>query len=757
MIENNPMTILSNKTIYFNRTNSCYKFRDNNCTSDFNSKIGLSSIVFFVLLSIAILLLPPLAFAKKTKGNVVEDLSYGVVLYELFQENQFKALTELMVAEQQSTLPHHLEFAKVLKGGIHLSYGMDEAAKNIFDSVIESHPNKENTARAWFYLGKLLYKKSDYPAARGALIKVSEHLSPELQSELAFMWSKITLSANRAENDSRDFTANNRALLFDPAVDKQSIYRYYRDYNRAVSAIVKDSTPLAQQAILLSQLEQQLNQLKPQKNEEFELGEVLDLRDRVLISLGFVYLKLEKSDAAITSFSKVRQNSGLAGKALVGYGWSAINAGNYEEALAPILALQARSMSEPTTYEALLAVPYIYEKLGIDNEAINSYQFALDKMAAEMSVLKRLGEKIMDGGAKAVFVDVGADNRLNTARESTQRFSSRLTGKPLIGNHWLSVADSLVDPGDLASPELQAHLSGLLADKSMRTLLGQLNDIDWLEANLNAWQGKIETLEFAVNERTEKNLATVNESTQNVFVDRLRLLEKTRENLLEQIARAGQPAGKVLLMNQLERKSYQRIQSALRRLDKTEETLNRVITKLSSGQMATAPSRTMLAEKRKTLIMMQGLLLWQVSLDASSREWGNEKKIDEIDRALVQVKLRVRHFPELILEQTKQAQYHQRLSLERQRIEVQSKKLNLLRMEAEIILSQRLMTEIAARKNRLTAYIAQARLSKAIILERRVLEQLPSGSSTSTSTSTTTDGGSKVSTKNEALDSGRLL
>ncbi|MBT8149517.1 MAG: hypothetical protein KJO24_06265, partial [Gammaproteobacteria bacterium] len=160
------------------------------------------------------------------KYNAVQDLDYGVALYDYFQQDYFNALSELLIAEKTGSIKHHTDFAKVLRGGIHLSYGMEEEARNIFYQIIEqgkaqSHldnsglsngvvntvasniaqssnaeggllgaskkASNENIARAWFYLGKLLYKKGEFLPAAENLEKVSKSLSRDLHPEFAFL------------------------------------------------------------------------------------------------------------------------------------------------------------------------------------------------------------------------------------------------------------------------------------------------------------------------------------------------------------------------------------------------------------------------------------------------------------------------------------------------------------------------------------------------------------------------------------------
>ena len=51
-------------------------------------------------------------------GVVVQDLAYGEVLFEFFQEDYFAALTRLLAAQKRGELEHHGPEAELMLGGI---------------------------------------------------------------------------------------------------------------------------------------------------------------------------------------------------------------------------------------------------------------------------------------------------------------------------------------------------------------------------------------------------------------------------------------------------------------------------------------------------------------------------------------------------------------------------------------------------------------------------------------------------------------
>lgn len=658
--------------------------------------------------------------SEPAQKKQVEDLSYGVVLYEFFQKNYFQSITAIMVAEQQQSMPNHQEFAQVLMGGIQLSYGMDQQAEQTFLSVIDDHANKQNRARGWFYLGKLAYQKNNIAKATQSLGKVDKALNRELHDELVFLHEKISLAADpiadAANDDDKDLS-----LSFHPKLSKGSIYRYYRDYNRAVKSVRESEQRWPESAKALSNLYQTLTKSEDLANRE----EVLALRDKVLTSLGYLQLKMGNNSAAINRFRKVRQTGTQSGKALVGYGWAAINeagnTGNYEQALTPWLALQSRSMAESSTHEALLAVPFIYEAVDLNQNALQAYDLALDKMRDELAALQDLRIEIDKQGYLAAF----ATSLSSSGGSQTPSDKHNL----LTGGHWLDADASLIEPDALDASPLKAHLSELLATSAMRTLFGQLNDIYWLDENLQSWQQRVETFDFAVKERQERNRRVLSGIAEDQLKAQLADLQQQHDHLAFMLSTAAEienSDGLSFLLSVAEKKSIQRIEQALAKLDKID-VQRRAITMTypaddALSRIEISANASKLSALRLQLNKMKNIIYWQASADQVERVWDKQKILSAADTALAEAQQRMENFPALAAELTGQAKYLQQLGGKRERIAVNINALGQLKNNVEAKLASRLHQEITSRENRLKAYVGQVRLSKAVLLERRISE-----------------------------------
>lgn len=673
--------------------------------------------VFLALVLVLSASLP--VFAKTEQVQRVQDLEYGVVLYEFFQQNYFYAMTEIMVSQQQQRLPNHQAFAQLLMGGIQLSYGMDQQAKSTFESFLkkanvdknyaersdaDDMANPENRSRAWFYLGKLAYQKNNIPLALDALTRVDKTLTPELHDEFVFLYQKIWF-LNKEQSLPE--------LSFSPKLSNKSIYRYYRDYNQAVNAIRSDMTAWGTSATALKRLYRALNQSSDSEN----INELLELRDKVLTTLAYLYLRQGYSEKAIDYFKQVRQDGSQVGRALVGYGWASIypssddqidenktNQINYEAALTPWLKLQSRSMAESTTYEALLAVPFIYNAIGLKQQALTAYDYALNKMAEERIALKHLQSDINRYTVDKTLLSIVSDNTYSQPHV-------------LSGGHWLDSEAVLFEPAEFNSSRLQLHLSELLASSQMRSLFGQLNDIYWLGNNLQRWRKRLDTFAFAVNERKIRTAEILSTVAQDKLNARLEQLASKNAQLSNVIEKAQDLEYADLLFTENERKSAIRIAKASQSLVSIERSISENF--LSDDSL---PTKKSLDNIRQQLDAMHAMLYWQASSHQAERLWQKIKLQYEVESELIIARERLARLPLLADELTSQATYLQRIDNERQRIERQSDNLTKLRQKVELKIVANLTAEVEKRESRLQRYIGQVRLSKAVLLERQLSE-----------------------------------
>lgn len=421
------------------------------CVTQINMSRGYSrgarSVVILILsLLLCVVASQPL-YANDTQQRTdeVQDLRYGVVLYHFYQQSYFSALTEALVGEQKADMPYHGDSAKLLRGGMSLSYGMSHQAEKIFSQLLTTLGTEEQKNRAWFYLGKLFYSRGEYDAAKQALSQLNESsLARPVRDESIYLSASIL--RRNGEHDLADEIIQQ--------LPRDSVWIAYYQFNKGAAQTVAGDW------------QQGVETFKSIKDLSAQHSEALLLKDRAAIASGFAYLGAKQWDQAIGDFKSVRLDSPLVERALLGYGWAHAQNEDYEKALAPWQALGKRSVFNAEVQESLLAIPFAYEKLEAQASALTQYVNAVDVYEQELANIK---------AAKAHYT--------NTPIEQI------IGDKSDLGIDWISGNEFL--PLDQQAPYLaqliaQDHFQAAIADH--QDLLRMARFIDQSNARFAALQ-----------------------------------------------------------------------------------------------------------------------------------------------------------------------------------------------------------------------------------------------------------------------------
>ncbi|MBR9805085.1 hypothetical protein GYB62_01025, partial [bacterium] len=679
---------------------------------------------FLGLLCSVALMLPGCSWFRQEPVTAVKDLHYGVALYALYQDQYFDALTELMIGEEMQRLDYHGDFAKILRGGIHLAYGMDIEAEALFDALVQDkgsetsattiNISEENEARAWFYLGKLVYKKGDFRRAQTAWSRVDKRLTNSLHEEFGFLSQHSSMKASvDTTTDAKEAIAASELsppnVAFSPKLDKHSPWRLYRDLNEQMAQLRNSVTAQSQRKVAerLLGIAAEIDDF-----DKLEQQELLALRDRIFTTCGFVFLQQRAYTDAIAAFKRVRQQSVFVGQALLGYGWAAAQSGNYEQALVPWQVLQTRSMTDSSTHEALLAVPFVYEKNGANREALHGYEKAIQKMQIELEALEALSLMLSEqrdaGTLPALFDNAGFD-------------------RPI----WLD--SDAVNYGKL--PEnLRSRFWALLSQNINQTTLKHLHDVRALKRNIGEWDEKLNAFHGLLEARMQRADDIVGGSEYAKYQEKLFELQQLfyaidaqhQSNVIEQDA--------IALLPKKEKAQYQRILNA----EKTFAAIDALTAdQKSQSKKYRIPQGKKLKEQRRRLRLVKGVADWNAALAMPARQWAVRSDLRQLEEGLALAKKRVEGFPYLVDEQQQQAANFRRLVYERDRMQRQLLQIDDLRQRAERQLAAELTTEIAFLSQQLTDYLGQAKLAKARLMDTMSLTVTTSDEYSETGFSTT--------------------
>jgi len=156
----------------------------------------------------------PVEARHKDEGIVVQDLAYGEVLFDFFQDDYFDALTRLLAAEQRNEIPHHEAEAELMLGGLYLSYGEHRLAGEIFERVLAKSVDPALNDRCWFFLAKIWHERGYQPEAEAALGRITGALPQDLEQQRQMLTATRPVEARPSlERVRLEGPFSNKALL----------------------------------------------------------------------------------------------------------------------------------------------------------------------------------------------------------------------------------------------------------------------------------------------------------------------------------------------------------------------------------------------------------------------------------------------------------------------------------------------------------------------------------------------------------------
>ena len=90
---------------------------------------------FFLTITLTLSVCLPVV-ADNDREHVVRDLSYGVALYNFFQEKYFSAITDLLVAQERHSNKNQPFDSELLLGGLYLSYDLHTQAGKVLEQLV---------------------------------------------------------------------------------------------------------------------------------------------------------------------------------------------------------------------------------------------------------------------------------------------------------------------------------------------------------------------------------------------------------------------------------------------------------------------------------------------------------------------------------------------------------------------------------------------------------------------------------------------
>lgn len=391
-----------------------------------------------VLLIACLLVIP--GGIQATSVEEARDLKYGAVLFQFYQQNYFETLVEYAWAEDNGGIGNHGTYPELLKGGVSLSYGLDEQAETIFDRVADSNLGEPVRNRARFYLGKMQYQRGDVDSAGRNLASIRGRMPGDIDNEYRYLAGLVNVQLGHLD----------ASLAVADTLDRRSPFAPYFYFNLAIAleglGRTDDALGSLYRVLTLSNGSPELERLA----------------DRARMALAHLYAGRGDSLQAGQHMTAIRTTGAYSNRGLLGASWVAINAGEFSQALAPLDLLSARSVALPEVQEAILLRPHVYERLGLEGRAAQGFIAADRQFRQTLQSLELARNTLAEADVLELFV--------------------RNLDSVLDDSDWFGRAPAV------AVNRLSPFLVNLMSDHTFQSVLKDLRDLYAIRNNLERWQ-----------------------------------------------------------------------------------------------------------------------------------------------------------------------------------------------------------------------------------------------------------------------------
>ncbi len=512
--------------------------------------------------------------ADTKTSHKVQDLAYGVSLYNFFQQKYFSAITELLVAEHYQRITSDDNNPSLLLGGLYLSYDLHKQSSQVFKKMLQDKELEMPIAiidQAHFLLGKNHFYDGAYPQAEQQFISIKDGLQQESDEEKLFLMNTIFL-----RND--DFVQAEKT--FDFFAD-DSVWKDYAIFNTASRLIQRTEQNNVELGFEL------MGELAASDSQH---PEKLILKDKANLALAYVALRDGYSELSIEHFNEIRLKGIETNKALLGVGWSHYREEKYQEAVIPWMHLaSSQTESDLAVQEAFISIPYAFEKMGLRDQALHHYGLAIDSYKFQLNETKQLVGFIRS----SKFID--QLNPGSLGKEITSAVNVIKNLDPLLTQYLLPF---------LSSNEFQFEAKSYL-------------EILHLKYMLDHWENNVPALQMILAEKRRVYKNKLTSTMDDESLNKVKVLTKRRDQLVKQIAQIESSDDALELATDAEVEKLQ-------------------ILKNSEGrfQLLENSDEDGINESQEKYRLLKGRLQWQIETDYPVRIWAAKRQVQQLNKVV---------------------------------------------------------------------------------------------------------------------------
>jgi hypothetical protein len=587
---------------------------------------------------------------EKLPVTRIRDLHYGDVLFYLYQGDDFEAITRLTAYQHWNLIPHHEDEGQLLLGGLYLSLGMHNEAGERFQTLLTQDVPTGVRNRAWFYLAEVWYARGYLDKAEDALRRIQGKLSPELEAQKDHLYANVLMYQGK-------FDEAIRLLVMWKGSPSWSAYARF---NLGVALVrqkrLADADPF----------------LTAVGTMYAETPEMLALKDRANLALGFAELQADQPAKAKAALERVRLNGPYSNKALLGTGWADAALGDYKAALNPWMELRGRNLLDAAVQESMLAVPYAFGKLSAAAQSAEYYETAVQSYDAETVRLDDAITRIRSGSL--------LEQVISSEKDSHYGWFWQLKNIP-------------------EAPESR-YLYTVLAGHDFQEGLKNYRDLVYMAHTLDKWGDSMEAFGDMIDTRERayaQRLPRVDSLLASGAVEKLAQRKTDLESRVNGIDGDKDVAA---LGSAEERDQWARLQRV-------------------EAALAAAPDDPERAELKDRLRLVKGVLYFRLNDSFRARMWQQRRTIKDLDLALHEAEnrwIRVERARQSV--PTNNGEFAARVAALKGRIDGLQTHLAAAEQKQSDYLGQVAVAELEQQKDRLSTYQVQARFALATMYDR---------------------------------------
>jgi hypothetical protein len=504
--------------------------------------------------------------------------------------------------------------------------------------------------RAWFYLAKIWYERGYYDRSEAALDHIGASMGAELDAERNHLLVNALMRQQRYDD----------AIVQLKAFQGSSDWMAYARFNLGVALVragrLEEAAPILTQVGTLD------------TNSE----ELLNLRDKANLALGYAYLQANQSALARVPLERVRLNGPYSTRALLGAGYAHAELGEYQAALTPWLELHGRDLLDAAVQESYLAVPYAFSKLDANAQSADYYESALTSFAAESQNLDTAIAKVGNGHMLDDLLGEDKDARYG----------------------WFWQLKALPD-----APQSR-YLYSVLADNDFQEGLKNYRDLAFMQGTLRHWDESMEAFAAMTDTRARAYAERLPRTDALLQTDAPLRLREARARVGSNLDAIETTADVVALGTPKERAQWARV-------ERLQE------------QLASLPAGEALDQARDKLRLIRGALYWQLDAEFKARSYEQRRSLRELDAALEELQnrwVRVQQARATVPSDTDE--FSARIAALAARVQTVRSRLADASQQQNQYLEGVAVAELRAQQQRLDSYALQARFALAGIYDR---------------------------------------